>query len=357
VSIREPFEPPSVRDWALIIHADSAGERVDVYWADINAGRIGLRLASEVKAWRRRDDLLTIGRRLRIAIPSGGMVEPVLSSEPDSPELFVPIDIGNPPSFASATKELEPLEPVEPPAAPVIEGPAEGPREPVEPSTGPARIESRHDYLAGRVRALIEHSETAKMALARAWPEGVSGLRNDGQTWEELDLILDAVLKVEKDHSVPFYPEWDDPDIEESKSAHPSNVWARPKVTQSTPNDRENIQGAIMAHPRSGLMRRWIGYAINGGIDHNIDTAALAHALFEFGNMSETEWPDDDLTVMLDGSLRALGYSGGVDELGRFNPDHAPLLMSAAFAIAAGNAYLLFGEDEKPIVRTNIRKS
>ena len=379
MTIREPFEPPSVKEWALIIHADSAGDRVDVYWADINAGRIGLRLASEVKAWRRRDDLLTIGRRLRIAIPSGGMVEPVLSSEPDSPELVVPLSSGwnaldhpdpveesdalialgrNPQSIASATKELEPPEIASGGVASARPAPAssppEGPREPVAPSTGPARIESRHDYLAGRVRALIEHSETAKMALARAWPEGVSGLRNDGQTWEELDLILDAVLKVEKDHSVPFYPEWDDPDIEESKSAHPSNVWARPKVTQSTPDDRENIQGAIMAHPRSGLMRRWIGYAINGGIDHNIDTAALAHALFEFGNMSQTEWPDDDLTTMLDGSLRALGYSGGVEELGRFNPEHAPLLMSAAFAIAAGNAYLLFGEDEKPIVRTNV---
>ena len=73
--------------------------------------------------------------------------------------------------------------------------------------------------------------------------------------------------------------------------------------------------------------------------------------------MSESEWPDDDLTTMLDGSLRALGYMGGCSELGKFNPDHAPLLMSAAFAIAAGNGYLLFDDEGKPVVRTNVRQT
>jgi hypothetical protein len=330
MAIREPFEPESVKDWALIIHADSAGERVDVYWADINAGREGLELASRVKAWRRRDDLLTIAHRLRIVIP---------------PE--------NPDSIANATKEVEPSDAAPEPVVPVPSMPREGPTTPGDGRS----LDLRHEYLAGRVRALIEHSETAKQALARAWPQGVSGLRNDGQSWEQLDLILDAVIRVEKDHSVPFYPEFVDPNIEEAKREHPSNVWARPKIEQSTPDDRNHIQEAIMVHPRSALLRRWIGYAITGGIDHNIDTTALAHALSEFASISETEWPDDDLTQMLDGSLRALGYMGGCEELGKFNPEHAPLLMSAAFAITAGNAILLFdAETGKPIVRTNVRK-
>lgn len=328
MAIREPFEPPSVADWALIIHADSTGERVDVYWVDINAGRIGLRLADEVKAWRRREDLLTIGHRLRIAIP-----------HPETEESLR--ELGEP--------TVEP-----PPPLPAIEPerPGLAPVSPVEAS----RTASRREYLAGRVRAILGHSETAKQALARAWPDGVPGLKHEGQSWEQLDLILDAVQLVEKNHSVPFYPEWDDPFIEQSKREHPSNVWAKPEG-KSTPEEKDDISREIMRHPRSALMRRWIMFAINGGVDSSIDTTALAHALYEFGSLDATEWPDDELTVMLDGSLRALGYGNGCEDLGHFNPEHAPFLMSAAFAITAGNAHLLFDDDGKPIVRTNVRKS
>lgn len=359
--IREPFEPPSVRDWALIIHADSSGERVDVYWVDINAGREGLRLAAEVKAWRRRDDLLTIGRRLRIAIPepiaNGGPIPPVVTSERDNPEAFVPDALNLVPDSPSCPSCRRPVTGPDPFCDQCSGRVSEPPPLPAREPVAPRSLDARHEYLAGRVRAILAHSETAGRALARAWPEGVSGLRNDGQSWEELDLILEAIERIEKDHSVPFYPEFVDPEMERAKREHPSNVWAMPKLTPATPDDRENIQDGIMSHPRSALIRRWIGYAIDGGIDHNIDTTALAHALSEFARIDETEWPDDDLTVMLDGSLRALGYVNGCEELGRFNPDHAPLLMSAAFAITAGNAYLLFGEDGKPIVRTNVRQS
>lgn len=325
MAIREPFEPPSVSDWALIIHAEATGDRVDVYWVDLNAGREGLRLASEVKAWRRRDDLLTIGHRLRIAPP---LPAPVEGPEPE-----------------------EPPAPVEP-AAPV-----EGPVSPVEARNPSERIDARHDYLAGRVRALVAHSTVAAQALQRGWPVGVSGLKNDGQSWEQLDAITEAVELVEKHYSVPFYPEFVDPTVELAKREHPSNIWARPQNSSpATVEDKETVQTLMMAHPRSALMRTWIGYAISGGIDHKIDTTALAHALFEFGSLDVEEWPDEDLTTMLDGSLRAIGYENGCLDLGRFNPAHAPLLMSAAFAITAGNAYLLFDDDGKPVVRTNVRK-
>lgn len=344
--IREPFEPESVNEWALIIHADSSGERVEVYWADINAGRIGLALAREVKKWRRRDDLLTIAHRFHVVVPEVDRESSGFTGN-ETEDSSVPT---TPPVGRFETPDQPP-----PTVAPEPE-----PRSHGEPRTSPVEprsLDARHEYLAGRVRALIGHSETAKQALARAWPTGVSGLRNDGQSWEQLDLIEHAVQMVERDHSVPFYPAFVDPAIEEAKQAHPSNVWAKPREAKPTDDDRENIQMAIMAHPRSGLMRRWIGYAITGGINHDIDTVALAHALAEFARIDESEWNDDDLTMMLDGSLRALGYVNGCEDLGRFNPEHAPLLMSAAFAITAGNAYLLFdAETGKPIVRTNVRK-
>ena len=242
---------------------------------------------------------------------------------------------------------------IAPPPEPEPERPPEGASEPVETS----RALARHDYLAGRVRTLVAHSAVAAQALQRAWPVGVPGLKHEGHSWEQLDDIQSALELVEKNHGVPFYPPFDDPELERAIADHPSNVWAKPKARAATVDEKNDITAHILAHPRSALMRRWIGYAIDGGIDHAIDTAALAHALFEFGAIDESEWPDDDLTTMLDGSLRALGYENGTGDLGRFNPDHAPLLMSAAFAITAGNAYLLFGEDGKPVVRTNVKRT
>ena len=295
---RFPFEPESVKDWALIIHADSAGTRVEVYWVDIKAGRLGLTLAREVKAWRRRDDLLTLGRKIRI--------------------------------------EPEPEAPPEPPTAP------------------PERRNTlgRYEHTRDRVRAILAHSDVAAKALQRAWPMGTPGLREFQHSWEQLDQIIEAVERIEGDYSLPFFAPWVDPD-QESPTI---NVWSKPS-TSSSGNDQEkaSIQDGIMAHPRADLIRRWIGDAVTGGIDHRFDTTALAHSLFEFAMLKEDEWNDDDLTLMLDGSLRAMGYVNGTKDLGRFNPEHAPILMSAAFAIAAGNAMLLFDEDENPIVRTNIK--
>lgn len=332
MAIREPFEPESVKDWALIIHADSSGERVDVYWVDVNAGRIGLRLADQVRQWRRRDDLLTIGRRLRIAAPETvGIIE----------EPITPNQRGYPGSGGSPAA-IEPPSPVEPPTTPV------------EPSGGD-RLASRRTYVIGRVRAILEHSETAKQALARAWPEGVPGLKREGQSWDDLDAIIDAVKVVETNHNLPFYPEWNDPERELSKLSHPSNVWGNPRESKPSSVDKENILSGLLTHNRSALIKRWIASAINGGVTSELDTTAIAHALYEFASFDETEWPDDDLTTMLDGSLRALGYEGGCDDLGKFNPDHAPLLMSAAFAISVGNAFLLFDDSGKPVVRTNVK--
>jgi hypothetical protein len=294
------------KDWALIIHADSAGTKVDVYWVDLKAGRLGLALANEVKAWRRRDDLLTIGRRLRTVVP-----------------------------------EPEHQDPPEPPTV---------------PQDG-SRVTSRQQHLRSRVRAILGHSDVAGKALQLNWPTGIPGLKQDGHSWEQLDAVEAVIMKVEKEHSVPFHPAWEDPAIDQAKRDHPSAIWATP-ATSSQPNeqDKNRIQEAIMNHPRSGLLRSWVAMAVAGGINHNVDTTALAHALFEFASMDEQVWPDDDLTVMLDGSLRAMGYKLGIHQLGNFNPNHAPILMSAAFAIAAGNGVLMFDENENPVVRTNIKK-
>lgn len=328
------FEP--IKDWALIIHADSAGTTVDVYWVDIQAGRLGLELARQVKAWRRRDDLLTIGRRLRIVDDHQGHTEPEPTSSPEAP------------------------------TSPV----------------GTSREASRYEHLRARVQAVLGASDVARQAMQRAWPTGVPGLKSFNHSWDELDSIERACDLVEKNYSLPFFATWDDPELEASKAIHPSNdatssggiikhittferddpelvVDAIKQLAQTVPvpfnQDKGTIQDAIVAHKRSVLLRRWIGYAITGGINSTVDTTQLAHALSEFASLDEVEWPDDDLTTMLDGSLRAMGYERGCLDLGKFNPNDAPILMSAAFAITAGNAMLLFDEEGQPVVRTNIK--
>jgi hypothetical protein len=326
---RSEWFPESVSDWALIIHANSAGSSVDVYWADLIAGREGLALARMVKKWRRRKGLLTIGKRLRLVV-----AEP-LTGEP--------------------TESVEEPEPVE-----EAESHGEPPTSPGEPS----RTSNRHEYLRGRVRALREQSEVAAKALQLQWPRGVPGLKNEGHTWDQLELIYEQVLDIEKRYSIAFYPEWNDPAIERAKAIHPSNRqpngmpshWTKwPKVE---PLEQDSVGMNLLQHKRQALIRRWLRAAIDGdGIDSSVDQTEIAHALYEFGKLPEEDWPDDDLTTMLDGSLRAIGYANGVASLGRMNPDHGPLLMSAAFAIAAGNGVLLFDENGKPVVRTNVRKA
>jgi hypothetical protein len=179
---------------------------------------------------------------------------------------------------------------------------------------------------------------------------------------DQLDAIQMVVEKVEKDHSVPFYPPWDDPDIEDSIRHHPawSDRWAKPETITDPPSSadsvaaRLSIQQAIMEHPRRQLLTRWVSEAISGGINHHIDTTALAHALFEFASVDEATWPDDELTEMLNACLITLGYGNGLKDLGNFDPPKAPVLMSMAFAIIANKGTILYADDGTPTVITDV---
>jgi hypothetical protein len=351
-------------DWALIIHADSADTRVDVYWVDIRAGRLGLALAKEVKAWRKRDDLLTLGQRFRVVDgPTGGPGPPVFTSENEGVELVIPL--------ADQLQDVQPHQDDQEPEQDIIRvdpshddspTPVDVPAlAPVVPQDG-RRVQSRHDWLRARVAAVVGHSETAAFALQRTWPQGIPGLKQDGHSMDDLDAIQSAVEKVEKDHSVPFYPSWDDPDIDDAITHHPSysDRWARPETITDEPSSadsvaaRLSIQQAIMDHPRRRLLSTWVSAAISGGINSKIDTTALAHALFEFAKVDEATWPDDALTEMLEGCLRTLGYPNGIRDLGNFDPPKAPVLMSMAFAIAAGTATILYDDQGTSTVITDV---
>lgn len=340
-------------DWALIIHADSADTRVDVYWVDIRAGRLGLALAREVKAWRKRDDLLTLGQRFRVIDPPTATNDPSYGDQQSEADEALAGDDGG-----SHVNTGAPV-----PAPPVIDQmpttPNPPPLAPTVPQDG-RRDDSRREYLRGRVQHVLAHSAVAGKALQRAWPTGVPGLKVPGHSMDQLDAIQTAIENIEKDHSVPFYANWDDPDIARSIAEHPSNTWvdrwAHPERVKDEPSSAESvearlsIQQGIMNHPRRALLTQWVSQAISGGINSQVDTTALAHALYEFASVPEKEWPDGDLTVMLEGCLRTLGYPNGISDLGNFDPLQAPLLMSCAFAVAAGTAALLWNDEGEPTV-------
>lgn len=305
---RQPFDPPNYPDWAIIIHADAELGTCEPYWVDVNAGRQGLALARLVKGWRRRTDLLS----------------------PATPPLAtLPVD--------QAQNDGHPCAPDVPPVVPVV--PSDGPGDPAV-----------HQWLRERVQRLVAHSERAGKALQLAWPVGVQGLKHQGHTQAELDAIETACDRIETDYSIPFGASR--PSVELSMRLHPSwsDRWAKPEGT--TPSDQAATQrNAINGHPRRALILSWVNQAVAGGVDRNADQYALSNALYEFASLSEDDWSDDELTIMLDGSLRALGYADGIRGLGKFDPSHAPLLMSAAFAITAGNATLMYDDQERPVVR------
>jgi hypothetical protein len=49
--------PMIEKDKAIVFHLPAGEGRCDLYWVDLNAGREGLKLALDVRAWRKRNDL------------------------------------------------------------------------------------------------------------------------------------------------------------------------------------------------------------------------------------------------------------------------------------------------------------
>src|SRR4029077_10331735 len=104
-------------------------------------------------------------------------------------------------------------------------------------------------------------------------------------------------------------------------------------------------------HPSNGkvpraktLLTKWVDQL---NTTNFLQMPPLIDALYQFADLPEGEWSDIDIDIMLLGSIRAIG----LESLNDLTVDHTPYLLSAAFAIAAGNAILLFDENDNPIVR------
>lgn len=332
---REPFDPPTYSDWGIIMHVTVDPPRCDVYWVNLNVGREGLKLARYVKAWRKRTDQIQPATVPLRVVHMEAPDEPSTTVEPPSATDVLPC--------ATASPERANLEPVQPlpstvdaPGDDAAHVPPEAATRPLA-AAGDARV---HTWLRGRVAAIKSH-EAAVGVLMRRWPPGVPGLKHEGHTADELAAIEAVVDRVEAEFSISFGQS--DPRIVVPQ--RPS--WLPEKSDANT----EALRVGLEMHPRRRLLAEWSRRALTGKLDHTIDDReALAHALYEWGMIgTETEWTDDDLTLMLDGSIRALGYKDGIDALGKCTGEDAEYLMRMAFDVAANKTILRY-VGGKPVV-------
>lgn len=301
---RSEFDPPNNQDFGIIMHVDAEAGRTDVYFVDLEAGRFGIRLAESIREWRRRGDLITPAPVPLHLVPSrtAALMRDVEASKARHPS-------GGPRAVAPAAEAPTP--------APEADRPSQG------------DTEAFRAWLVCRIDALRTlPTGRAVDALLRAWPAGVPGLKHPGHDMAQLDAISEALWAVEKEFDMPF------PD-------------ADPRIHHEA---RESYADRWLRERRERLVDRWFAEANVLVTDNEVHKAITTFAVTQ-----SDEWSDDDLTTMLDGTIRALGHPGGLNRLDQVTNADAPFILSSAMAMSAGTAMLLYGEDGMPVVRTNIQ--
>lgn len=159
---------------ALIIHLPLGQARCELTWVDIEAGWEACRLAAEVRAWRKRRDLLIpLSSKITGTVPAATIGEAIPHTDSSG-------DAG---SITAGRAGSSP---------------------------------ERHAWVRGRVVECINHSAGAKSDISVMWPEGVPTFRTVKEiprvhTDDELGQIIAVLDEVEKRHAIPFGP--NDPDI------------------------------------------------------------------------------------------------------------------------------------------------
>lgn len=300
---RTSFDPPSNQEWAIIVHVSADDGRCDIYWVDLQAGMEALNLAECVRQWRARTDLISPARAplhaVRVATPVDAPEAPVVTDAADTAD--------------RAASEV---------------------------------LAAVRAWLRERVALVRARGDDAVSDLQRLWPAGAPGLKFDTQTETQLDDINDALWKVEALWGITF------PSSDPRTERHWSDRWARPIPGDEPPAESIYLlRQAIESHSRTKLYQEWSAIATADSDPLIKNRFALAHALLEFASLDLNDWADEDVTEMLDGTLRAFGYARGIGDLGYVTDEYAPLIMSSAFAITAGTALLLYDKDGKPVVR------
>lgn len=153
---------------AVIIHLPLGQARCELTYVDIEAGWESCRLAAEVRAWRKRRDLLIpLSSKITGTAPTAtiGVVDSPTDSGGDAGSITA--------GRAGSSPE-------------------------------------RHAWVRGRVVECVNHSAGAKSDIGALWPEGVPTFRQikDGalnaHPDDELEQIIAVLNEVEKRHEIPF---------------------------------------------------------------------------------------------------------------------------------------------------------
>lgn len=195
--------PEVDRTRGLIIHLPAGEARCSLHWVDLTAGWEACRLAAEVRAWRKRRDLLTV--------------------------------------FSPAS------------APPVATAPAE--------AAEPTPLELRAEWVRDRVKACVEFSDQAKADLGRLWPEGVAtfGAVREGKapahTDAELDRIIELLTQLMQMHDLPLFPP--DPTLPKPAAKPAARVLDEgPTVTLDVINDLR-VRSLALDPVALEAMNRW----------------------------------------------------------------------------------------------------
>lgn len=285
----QPFEPGTYKEWGLVMHVVVDDARCDVYWVDLNAGREGLKLARQVKAWRKRSDLIT---------PCLAPAWPVAVPNPSS-------------ELPPATGEV--------PQEPTVVAP-ESRLESPESDVGSEEV---YRWLRERVAVVTAHP-AAKSLLLREWPEGVPGLRELQHTEAQLNAIEMTLDMVEREHSLPF------PQPKPGKQ----KIFER-KPPAGVPKNN------VVANATTDLGATWVSMA------KCVTDGDVAKSLENFARLEG--YTDLELTELLDAAMRGIGHADGIQELHQMHTDAAAWITHAA-ELVKQETYVLRFVDGKPLM-------
>ena len=148
---RKPIADELELRTGFIIHIPANQGRCDIYEVDLIEAMAAARLASTVKRWQKRDDLVRNLAPVRTAVK----------------------------------KAQKPAE-----------TPSESPVSPVN--------QERNEWLRGRLKPVLEACKNELVAL---WPDGVlTPSKAEAWTDSEIDRIVEVVATLEREHNLGFYP-------------------------------------------------------------------------------------------------------------------------------------------------------
>lgn len=157
----------------LLVHLPSGKATCDIYEVDLQMGLEAARLASSVRTWQKKKNVVR-----KISEPTHGV-----SEEKTGEERAV---AANPSVPAPSPVTIDQLA-VAFPGSVVVADP------------------DKREWVADRVRTIVGHSTDAVQHLTAVWPEGVPTLKgSQDHTSEQLDMIVVALEKTERQFELPF---------------------------------------------------------------------------------------------------------------------------------------------------------